>query len=210
MLDGPIALDLDGTLISCRERQVALFRAVLAGSGVAIDGEEFWTLKRDGFSTHEAALALGLTSEEATESARRWVRDIENPYWLQFDRVYADVREFLQRLRSQNVSFFVLTARRNRYFLGQQILRLAFLSNTEVVVVAPQDAARQKAEVLRSKDAALFIGDSESDLKAAKVAGVAFGAVERGQRNAAYLIARGADRVSDDLLEIYDSWQRTR
>eukprot|EP00439_Symbiodinium_sp_Y106_P088270 s1_g806.t1 len=200
--EGPIALDLDGTLISCRERQVALFQAISAENRGSGDGDKFWAFKRDGLSTHDAALKLGLTSEDAAHVATRWVREIEDAYWLQFDSVYDDVNEFLRLLWRHDVSFFVLTARRNKYLLKQQILRLAFLSDTEIIVVTPQEAATQKAEVLRSRGAALFIGDSESDLKAAKIADVAFGAVGRGQRNAKFLMASGADRVSDSLLEI--------
>ncbi len=189
-----IALDLDGTLIDARVRQVGVASEALAAlAGESLDEERFWQAKRVGASTREALETLGYPSETAASVARRWGERIESDEWLRRDRALTGAREVLADLRAGH-RIAVLTARREAD--GARLsLACAGLEELvdEVCVVDPARAADAKASALARYRAAGFIGDTESDGEAARRAGVRFRAVSTGQRSSSYLQARGYD-----------------
>jgi phosphoglycolate phosphatase-like HAD superfamily hydrolase len=73
------------------------------------------------------------------------------------------------------------------------------------VVVAPAAASVEKAAALRQLGAAGLIGDTESDLEAARAAGVACELVSTGQRDAAFLREHGAAAVHGTLWQAVEA-----
>lgn len=194
------AFDLDGTLIDCAPRQVRLAEALLAEHGAdPIDPERFWACKRAGASTRDALERLGVEPGMAATVHRAWVERVEQPRWLAHDRLLPGAREVLERVREAGLIPMILTARRDGESVAGQVRDLGLSALVaEVAVVDPARVATEKAAWLRSRRPAAYVGDSESDAEAARVAGVPFGAVACGQRDAAYLRARGAEPVAED------------
>lgn len=179
-----VALDLDGTLIDAKVRQVELARFHLGAFGVELDGEILWAKKREGATTRAALEAMGYPC--AAEVAAGWGRDIESREWLARDAWLPGVLELLGRLREKGVRVRVVTARRDAAAVGEQAEALGLSALVdEVVVVDPRRAAVEKAAYLEG--VALFVGDSESDAEAAALAGVPFVAVETGVRSRGFL-----------------------
>ena len=181
-----MVFDLDGTLISCRPKQMAALRAVSGISGNNISN--VWQLKRDGLSTRDALLNIGVSAENADEIALRWVRVIETPYFLSFDNLLSGAAESLKLCRTRGFRTVILTARHSyrSVILQSNALRLNSMSD-EILVVDPQDGVKRKAEELLRINACILIGDSEVDAQAASTAGVAFHAVSSGQRSFTFL-----------------------
>jgi phosphoglycolate phosphatase-like HAD superfamily hydrolase len=197
-----LALDLDGTLIDARARQVGVARHVLAQLGAQPLREgRFWELKRSGASTESALVRLGYTASVAGEGARLWRAEIEAEAWLAQDQALPGVEQALHELRADGVSTAVLTAR-GRPEGALSSARAAGLDELigELIVVSPERASREKASWLAARSPAAFIGDTESDGAAAASAGVAFVAVAGGQRDGTYLGARGY-RVRDTFAQ---------
>ncbi|MEA2419552.1 MAG: hypothetical protein QOE60_1758 [Thermoleophilaceae bacterium] len=182
-----MGLDLDGTLLDCRARQVAL-AAHLAGS---LDEAAFWAAKRAGATT-----AAALAAQDAPDVSAAWVEQIEDERWLALDAPLPGVDSSLAELRGAGFDPFVLTARRHPERVAAQVERLGL---APPAVVSPAAAAREKADVLRQLDAAGLIGDTESDLEAARAAAVPCELVSTGQRDAAFLRAQGATGIHDSL-----------
>ena len=198
-----IVLDLDGTLITCANKQTALFSCIVTRRGHRADPARFWGFKRDGRSTREAARALGLGDDLASEIALEWIARIEEPFWLSLDRCYDDVLETLSSLRREGFRLVLLTARQHAHWLTGQLSSLGLdTALDEVIVVMPDAASRQKADHLRALSPLLFVGDSESDAAAATQAGVRFVGLERGQRSRAFLQGRGVSRIAGSLREV--------
>jgi phosphoglycolate phosphatase-like HAD superfamily hydrolase len=186
-----LALDLDGTLISCEARHCALMRQLCRDDGVADDFiPRYWAAKREGASNLVALRALGHAAPEARAAA--WNRNIEHWPWLGYDRLLPGVAGALAALARDEIRVVVLTARSQPFFLRQQLDRLGLTPHLDaLLVVPPRDAVAAKAAALRELKALAFIGDTESDADAADRAGTPFLALDGGMRSSAFWRARG-------------------
>jgi phosphoglycolate phosphatase-like HAD superfamily hydrolase len=193
-----VALDLDGTLLDCRARQVALARSLAPG----LDEARFWAAKRAGASTCAAFERLGIAPGAASLLATRWTAAIEDDGWLEFDRPLPRATAALRALRDDGHLLVLVTARRRVDAVRAQVERLglgALLNRVEVV--DPRDPVPAKAAILRSLGASAFIGDTESDARAATLAGARFLGVASGQRSAQWLAAEGVAPVFADIRD---------
>jgi phosphoglycolate phosphatase-like HAD superfamily hydrolase len=196
MTESTIAFDLDGTLLDCRARQVALAAALVPG----LPEQPFWDAKREGATTREALEWVGVHAATAATVAVRWTAEIEDDCWLRNDRPLPRALAALRRLHMAGQRLTVITARRRPEAVVAQVATLGLgelLGSVEVV--DPRDAASAKAAVLRSQAPAAFVGDTESDASAAQAAGVRFLAVASGQRSAGWLRANGFGPAHTDV-----------
>lgn len=183
-----LAFDLDGTLVDCRARQLHLAETLVP----ALDGDAFWTLKRDGRTTRAALEALG----HDPVAAVAWGARIEDDLWLRRDAILPGAREAIALTRRAGLRVLVVTARRRPGGARAVLVRVGLIKAIDDLrCVDPTDAADQKAAVLRETGAVGLVGDTESDAAAADAAGVPFAAVGCGQRSPAFLGARGLGPV---------------
>jgi len=178
-----LALDLDGTLVSCAPRHMALMRQLCRGDGLPGDFiDRYWAAKREGASNLTALKTLGHPAPAARSAA--WAQQIERWPWLGFDRPLPGV---VATLAARRYRIVVLTARREPFFLRQQLDRLGLAPLIDaLIVVPPTEAARAKSRELRSLQALAYVGDSESDAEAAQAADTPFLALACGMRSAAF------------------------
>lgn len=187
-----IALDLDGTLIDCRERQVALMRHALAtvahDGALSLDDNAFWALKREGANNVAALAHLGYREKTITAANKLWGDLIETPAWLERDFVLPTVLESLGALLSNGYRCTLLSARKDSFAAQNQINRLGLNSwLSHAIFVSPLSQSTEKAEQLTRIGASVLVGDSESDGSAARTANVRFIGVSTGQRSSLYL-----------------------
>lgn len=170
-------------------------------SGSHLDYDSFWRAKTSGKSTREALGFLGMEHNVALDVSSEWVRIVEDSYWLQFDAVHGFVFDLMDSLSGKNV--YVLTARRNKHLVDNQIRRLGIFGYLEAVsVVSPLNAIQEKAEQLKRLGADVFIGDTVSDAAAAKMAAVDFVGVSWGQHDGRYLLREGCGCVVNEPDEL--------
>jgi phosphoglycolate phosphatase-like HAD superfamily hydrolase len=134
---------------------------------------------------------------------------IEEPVWLGLDTVLQGVADTLQEMRARRLKLSLLTARTRSEWVPQQLDRLG-LSKLfdDVTVVSADGSALAKASRLRLLCISSFFGDTESDMRAAAIAGVPYFAVATGQRDKLFLARAGAKRVYDNLSEAWRSFLR--
>jgi phosphoglycolate phosphatase-like HAD superfamily hydrolase len=194
-----LALDFDGTLVGCRDRQLAALRRALDGRPLP-DLDAFWRAKTTGASTVDALIGLGVSEADALAVARRWVEVVEDADLLALDPPVADLEAALAAIANAGAEFAIVTARRDADAVRAQVDALGLRPAAGVHVVAPVTAARDKAVVLAELEAIGFAGDTESDASAAAIAGVPFAAVAGGQREEHWLAARVAGPVHPSVL----------
>jgi phosphoglycolate phosphatase len=197
-----LALDLDGTLVDARARQVAVASHVLGEMGeAALEEDLFWALKRAGATTERALVKLGYPLRAAADIADSWRKEIEADRWLELDDALPGVLRVLQELRSRGVTITVLTARQRAEGAARSLegAGLADLVD-ELHVVDPARAVAAKADLLARHVHVGFVGDTASDGEAAAAAGVPFVAVTSGQCCFGHLYSLGY-RVVPTLRE---------
>ena len=200
------AFDLDGTLITARQRQMTLLRAVAKRIDVHLVEDAVWQKKREGISTWAALLEMGLNEEKAKEITSAWIQEIETPYWLSLDTLFGDTVTVLDSFRKTGKTLILLTARQNRRLLLQQLSRLGIRGYFKgVECVSPFCAVDEKSNVLSRHSFAGFVGDSETDFAAANRTGTPFYAISTGQRSPTFLAGLGVDRPHSSLLEVRDA-----
>ncbi|MAL41483.1 HAD hydrolase-like protein [Thalassospira sp.] len=205
------AFDLDGTLITARQRQMTLLQAIARSFDVKLDCRVIWHKKREGFSTQKALEDVGLSQAKATEISHAWLKDIEAPFWLSLDTLFPNTLGVLESFRGSGGKLILLTARQNRLLLLQQLLRLGIHRYfDDIECVSPFAAVDEKAGVLSSQDVDCFVGDSETDFSAAQKAGIPFYAVSTGQRSSTFLAAQGIESIHGSLPEVRETIFATR
>jgi phosphoglycolate phosphatase-like HAD superfamily hydrolase len=191
-----IAFDFDGTLVDAENRQMALLHSILQQFDLEADLDAIWELKRSGLSTKEA-IERCLGNRFSVEIiVNIWIRDVEQLYWLKYDKLFKDVYQNLKNLKREKHELFLITARSiPRNFQ----IQFSWLGLREVGLttfcVNPKNKTIQKAQVLRDINAEIFIGDSEYDMESSSRAEIDFWAVCSGQRSEEYLRKNGADLV---------------
>lgn len=198
-----IALDLDGTLVTCKQRQMSCLFYLLNRFYLAqgVDLDLVWQLKSAGRSTKQTLLFLGVEEFWASKIAIEWGKIIETPYWLQLDGVHDFVFDFLRSLRDRKI--ILLTARKNSHWLHHELRRLRISRYfDEVCVVSPENAVEGKTNQLARCKADVFVGDTVSDAMAARKANVEFLGVTWGQHDEGALVDNGCSRVINDPLEL--------
>ncbi len=198
-----IALDLDGTLITCEPRQSAVLRATARRFGVDVDLDAVWECKRAGGTTLQGLIQCGVPGGIAASMADVWRTSVESPGWLAVDRVLPEVTGWLLTMRRRSFTLDVLTARSRPEWVVPQLANLGLLSRVDsVTCVPPAEAAAAKADHLGRSGAVIFVGDTESDASAARQAGCRFAGVATGQRHSAFLRAIGGFPVHESLATV--------
>lgn len=195
-----LAFDLDGTLLETGERQT---RALDLALGYAYDDPvAFWRHKRSGLTTREALLARGMTEPHALSVAERWQVAVESDEALLVDELLAGVEGALTAARAAAGRLVVITARTRGDAVAAQCERLGLMTwLDEVIAVPPQNAAGNKATILRELQPLGFIGDTASDARAAAAARIPFVAVTTGQHTRDVLAGEIAGPITDSLAE---------
>ena len=202
-----IALDLDGTLLTCEPRHCAAARYALAsspgGSQISFDAVNFWSLKRRGQSTLSALSQLG--HDSAKFAADVWRDEIENPFWLSFDSVLPGVEQTLYAIKCTGATLALVSSRNDACSARNQIQNLGLMDSFDYVVFVPSvRASEEKAHVLREIGADVYVGDTEADHAASNLAGVACRLVDTGMRSRGFLESRTSASVYSSLAEIFE------
>jgi phosphoglycolate phosphatase-like HAD superfamily hydrolase len=198
-----IALDLDGTLLTCEPRQSTVLRAACVRNGASIGLAEVWQLKRSGKSTLDAMQTLGMPAPSASRISSDWMAMIEQPQWLALDSVLPGVRQWMDAVKGSGGKLQLITARRRPEFLRPQLRNLGLESLFSWIhCVSEGSISKAKANCLQLTGAQLFIGDTESDALAARTAGISFAAVTTGQRSEKFLREVVGERIHTSLANV--------
>ncbi len=184
-----IALDFDGTLVSCKQKQIyALHSALKLNSITYTSFVKFWQLKRNGYSTMQALVKTGIGYEDSIKISRSWIHIVETEEACRNDFIFPGVIDSLTDLCS-SADLMLLSARRNASILESQLLSMGIIDKfvTWETVLPTNGVSEAKALVLRYKGACCYVGDTESDFSASLLASIPFYAVSSGQRNRSFL-----------------------
>ena len=190
-----IILDLDGPLLDVREKYSRVYTDLLINAGhESLPAAEYWAEKRR--RTPERAI-LAMTGAEAFHEVYQPRRNhlIETAPYLALDKLQPSVLGALRALKSMGAELAVCTMRREEDGLRSQLRLFGLEPLLEKVLFAGQrnHCWETKAALVKehygdlSGRPSIFIGDTETDIRAGKSLGCFTVAVTCGIREESIL-----------------------
>lgn len=200
-MERSIIFDLDGTLITCENKQkYALYSILKRNEDInPYVINEWWTLKQNGYSTEKALCQIGIPF--AYKISQEWARIIEDFTLCLLDNAFEDSLSTLEFLKDyKQFRILILTARKSRLQVIQTIHRIGFHKYVDDIIdVSPQNSILEKTKYLHKIKPEMFIGDTESDYEASINSKTRFIALNRGQRNHVFLKNLKIPQIENNL-----------
>ncbi len=214
-------LDLDGTLIDSFARHGLLLEELLQeyAPEFHVRTAEYMDYKRSGHNNYQYLTeCLGLPETTARKICHKWVEHIEDPDWLQYDKLYGDALPFLESIKSHGDQIIFLSARQNAASAHAEVRRLGLDQYADEIIFVNQTAqyptkAAYLGKLLSSSaKSSLFlpvecdiiiIGDTEDEFGAALANQIPPFILSRGFRSSGYLSkVLGITKTFANLTEI--------
>ena len=208
-------LDFDGTLLDVERRHYAAYVDAIESPeirGKAIPQKEYWGLRKENKPWQEICKRSRLFPPRYKAYQESFEARLEIPELLSLDTVRTGVVTALQKLYTKT-PIALVTQRRDGEMLVSQIATLG-LTKYFVTVLhgAPKKTRRpdpdarwkHKAQLVRTRYRLLpvesvYIGDTETDVKAARSLGFEVWLLEGGTRTKPKQIEADPDRIEADL-----------
>lgn len=208
-----IVLDLDGPLLDGMLRHYHCYRDILSGSGfVPVPMEQYWEMKRDRID-RLTLLAMSEAGLFHDDFLRLWRQRIEAWKYLESDRLWHGVSEILAEWKQSGLRLILATMRNNSRNLCRQLELLGIRDfMDELAIVGNPEGGTTKAAAVApllgdgDPGQAIWIGDTEVDISAARELGVRVCAVSCGLRNSTYLGTLSPDFLEPDLRSFAGKW----
>lgn len=213
-----IFLDLDGPLLDGKERHYFCYRTILEKFGFEPIGiDEYWENKRALINRREL-LGLSGAEELYDDFLALWLAMIETPEALVLDKTQDGVMACLRSWKSQGIEIILVTMRKNKQALDEQLTLTGLRQFLDVVLVCDHaDGGAGKADKVRNmfqddlfKENALWVGDTEADWEAAKSLGCAVVLLSNGLRNEKYLKSLIGGQVMATIASVTDWLQENQ
>lgn len=208
-------MDLDGTILDVRARHYATYLEVLSMPdmrGQPIPEKEYWGLRREQKPFDEMLRMSRLFPPKFKTFMERFDARIETPEMLILDTVRTGTETALGKLYTKT-PIILVTQRKDAENLKSQLASLKidkYFAETlsgapEKLRRADKDARwKHKAELVRRRykilpTEAVYVGDTETDVRAAKSLGFEVYLLEGGHRTKELQMKADPDRISPDL-----------
>lgn len=201
-----IILDLDGTLLDIRQRHYQCYCDIVTQFGFSpVPLEYYWQQHRSGLGTRKILQEMQATAI-AEDFLKQWINIIEAKKYLSLDTLFPKVFTVLQNWKNSGIELSLATLRHHKENLTWQLKHLGIdnLLN-QVITIDPASNKTDKAGAVQEQmthlviEQALWIGDTEADVLAAKTLGIKVCAVNSGMRSAEFLAAFQPDFQMQDL-----------
>ncbi len=208
-------LDLDGTVLDVRQRHYAAYVSVCEMpdvKGIPIPEAEYWHWRRDGKPIADIIKASKIFPTKHRLYQQRFDERLETPELLLLDVLRPGVQTFLGKVYTKT-PICLVTLRSDAEALLSQLASLGlakyFASTLAGAPPPPRrpDKAhrgRFKAQLIRDRypllpTQAVYVGDTETDVQAARTLGFDVFLVEGGHRHKPRQIKADPDRIVADL-----------
>lgn len=195
--------DLDGTLIDSRKRLYKLFQELIPQSSLSF--EEYWKLKRNNI-IHSELLSqyFNYKNSEILLFEKTWMTLIEDDDWLNFDKPFEGVYEYLESLKLDDNKIFIVTARHRKDNALTQISNFGWSDLFDEVLVTEQKSPKTELikPYLKTNETNWMISDTGKDIQIGKQLNLKTAAVLTGFLNKDKLLEYNPDRIVDIVTNL--------
>ena len=172
LLRKTIFFDLDGTLISLKNRYIKLFQDFLISPQAQISSDEYWNLKRLGKSDHD--ILSGSNQNTININIAKRLEYIEDKKYLSLDKLHPHTKKILLSLK--NYKLTLITMRKNDHNLRDELNNLEINHFFDEVIsgqLFDNDHVDGRLALIRkannfSPNFSIIVGDTEVDYKIAE------------------------------------------
>jgi phosphoglycolate phosphatase len=194
--------DLDGTLIDSKLRLYKLFQYLVRDSNLSF--EAYWDLKQNKINHREILYSkFNYSSNDYLNFETLWMKKIEEPEWLVFDRPFDGVIGFFEKLKMQH-QIFVVTARQHRDVALMQVEEMGLNIYIKEVLVTEQMKSKfdliKNSTTVSSSD--WIVGDTGKDIETGKMLGIKTAAVLSGFMNKKSLIEYEPEIIVEKVTDL--------
>ncbi len=210
MIYRAVLFDMDGTLLDTLEDMTASINAALSAEGLprrTVDEVRRFVGNGNRKLAERAAGAGG--GKDLTERVLRRFHEHYAVHCADHTRPYAGAAELLDRLRGRGIRTAVIS---NKADYAVRSLAARYFPGGFDCVTGEREGIRRKpapdgllaalAEMGAGKDEAVYVGDSDVDIAAARNAGLPCISVTWGFRTKDFLLSRGASQTADTMDEL--------
>lgn len=201
-----IFFDLDGTLIDSKQRLYQLFQYLIPQSGFTF--EKYWMLKREKI-THKIILEKYFKFQDLdlNEFENNWMQLIEDDEWLKLDKPFEGVSEYLLKLKKNDFSLYLITARQNRSKLNKQLETFGWENIFTEILVTEQKTEKIDliSPFLSDEIQSWIVGDTGNDIITGKSLGQKTVAVLSGFQNKKILQSYKPDLIVENVIDFSPS-----
>ncbi len=175
--------DLDDTLIDTRRRHFQIVQDFINSKGKTLEFDYYLNMRKvNGWTNKE--VIKNEYNFKTDEFAVFWKLNIENPLYLKYDLEIVDYKLLNEVKKKFSGDLILLSLRRNSKEASKQFKNFSFYSLFDKTNFLEHNFLNPKIDKLKSYKKSyqhvIFIGDTQEDCKAAKVAGVQFEGVQTG------------------------------
>ena len=219
--------DFDGTLVDIELRYTKIYEELVRYLGYQ-PIENYWFMRRNGLSEMDILRLSNISENTFEEYDQIREQKLESTTYLLYDKLFPYVKSLFKILKTHNQKIYILTHRWNYTNLENELVRLKLRTlidgwsctkdKTEISNVAHQSLSmandQTNAIILKSKflnnlennkKFVFLIGDSISDIEAAKSAQVNSISIPTGLYNKSSLIKKCPTYFFDSIKALYKS-----
>lgn len=203
-----IFFDFDGTLIDVSTRHYRVYSELAAMfGGKPLTKQVYWELKRAKAAWPDILIKSKLTPDVMDDFLAEFIKRIEDPAYLQLDKLLPDSKRVLQGLR-KSYELFLVSLRRNENNLCEEVRSLGLGGYFTKILSAHSetDGSDKKTELIKNElvpgQRAFIVGDTEADIKAGKLLGQTTVAVLSGIRDKAFLAKLDPDFIIPSVADL--------
>ena len=205
-----VIFDLDGTLLNTLEDFTDSVNFALALQG--FPGKKLEEIKSLAGNGAARLMELSMPAGINNRQYKKCLADFENHYSENMHNktgAYSGVSELLRRLSAENYKMAIVSNQFDRSvkelsqsYFGKYIKVAIGLAENVSKKPAPDSVFKVLAKLGATTDRAVYVGDSEVDVKTAKNSGIICVGVTWGLRDRKFLEQTGADYIIDKPEEL--------
>ena len=194
--------DLDGTILDTSKRYYSIYYNIIKElGGSPLTKKVYWNYKSNKVSEYEIAIRSHLPQSLFNEYNHTRINLIESDYYLKFDKVWPELFDFIPSSKIFN-RILLITLRQKRQQLINQLDNLGISDWFENIITVEYNDNNPKRHLLKvdsilqlytNNISGIFVGDTETDMRAGKILGLKTIAVTYGIRSAEHLTQEKPD-----------------
>lgn len=197
-----IFFDLDGTLIDSKLRLYRLFQELVSQSKFTFD--EYWSLKQNKIN-HAAVLKnyFDYDSKDIYLFEQNWLLQIESDEYLQYDKPFSGVTNYLLSLKERKFELYLVTARQFKVKVLSQIDLFGWSEIFTDILVTEQRSTKTDLikSLLHCESNDWIVGDTGADILIGKSLGIKTACVLSGFLNELVLKEYDPDIMLSSVLD---------